>query len=92
MIQLLKRLFSFEKSLMVGTLKWTINWTDIGCEDTGIWLLYETESGQRSFEISNKACLTNTAEHPGYGDVLAWSKGGDWPSGAKRTQKGATNS
>lgn len=88
MIGWLRGLFAEDKNALVGTLKWTIRWTDMGCDEQGMWLLYETTGGRRSFEISNKATMTGKKEHPGYADVLAWSHGGDWPDGAKHTDKG----
>lgn len=91
MIDWLKGLFKEDRNVLVGTLKWTIHWTDMGCDDRGIWLLYETDSGKRSFDISNKATMTGKKEHPGYGDVLAWSQGGDWPLGANKTGKEKNN-
>lgn len=89
MIRWLKGLFQDNSYRLVGTLNWTINWTDIGCRDTGKWLLYENPKGKRHFQISHKAGLCGWKKHPGYADVLAWSQGDDWPSGAKRTDKGA---
>lgn len=91
MIDWLKNLFKEDKNILIGTLAWTVNWIDVGCKERGVWLLYQRESGGRSFEISNKATMMKTHKHPAYGEVLAWSKGGELPSGVKFTQKGETH-
>lgn len=88
MIRWLKALFTPHKTYLVGTLKWTINWTDIGSKESGYFQLFESTSGRRSFNITNKAMLTKTSEHPGYAACVAWSNGGMFPENATRLVKG----
>lgn len=88
MIKWLKGLFTPEKVYMVGVLRWTINWSDIGAKESGYFQLFESESGRRSFDITNKAMLTSKSEHPGYGSCVVWANGGLFPSNATRVHKG----
>lgn len=82
MITLLRKLLSREKTKLVGTLNWSINWTDAGFSESGAWLMYEDSFGNRYFKLTNKATFTSKKEHPGFSDLKAWSEGGVWPLGA----------
>lgn len=65
---------------LIGTSKWLINWTDTGCQDKGIWMYYQSESGRRKFESSVIPWVyKDETRLPGYSEALAWSRGGALP-------------
>ncbi len=72
------------KYRLVGTLRWSINWTDAGYTESGHWYMYENGFGHRKFVIDNRAIFTSRDEHPGYVDMVLWKKNNIFPKGAVR--------
>lgn len=73
----------FPKKYLIATLSWTVNWTDIGTKDKGMWMLFETKSGKRSFSTTYCPSLMRRGELPGYSKCVAWVNGGKLPEFAE---------
>lgn len=84
--------FKRRKLNLIGTSKWQINWTDTGCQEKGVWLYYQSESGRREIESSAIPWvykgMGGETRLPGYPEALTWLRGGTLPKsfvGVKET-------
>lgn len=69
--------------ILVGISGWTINWTDIGEEESGEWMYFESASGRRKVRSTHVPYLYKgmggETRLPGYSESKAWECGGPVP-------------